>query len=179
MIPILGLLYGTLASLIAGKFTNTRLLHDAGNRMLAHALEFRLFADDPRAIFKAQRDLVLENLRVLRALAMPILLTSAMFLLLYYPLDRSLGRKPLPEGARFVITGPIGTTPRVPEGATVEVSVRLPATRTESWRVRVITPDNALGRRPWLARFLLFAALGAGAQTAFRIARDTPNKVNP
>src|SRR5438067_2508597 len=85
--PTAATIYGSAAMFVFRRFTNPELLRQTSNRILAHVLEFRLFLDEPAIILRAQRDLMVENFRLLRQIALPCLILAIPFALLYGPLD--------------------------------------------------------------------------------------------
>jgi len=57
------------------------------NRILAHVLELRLFLDEPRLIWNAQRDLLRENLRLFGQIALPSLIAAPLLGLIMWPVS--------------------------------------------------------------------------------------------
>ncbi len=90
--------YGLAAGWIFRRLTSASTLRALLDKMLASALEMPLFFDEPMVVWRAQRMLFVENLKLLRHLALPSLLIAAAFWLLYAPLERCFGRKPLAMG---------------------------------------------------------------------------------
>ena len=180
MIALLGCICGAAAAGIFRKLTDRSALRKASSQMLAHVLEFSLFIDEPRTILKAQKRLLAANLRLLRILMLPILFSSAAFLICYITADQYVARMKLPLEATLVITQAIGTAPHPPAGTVLDSApVRIARTNNQTWRLRVNNPDNRLGRTPWLASFSLYSGLGAAIYAIFLMARETPNKVTP
>ncbi len=146
---VLGVVSGGISVWVFPVFSNTRELRTAINRVLAHLLEFRLFADEPAIILQAQRRLLLANLRVLRYCLVPSLMLAVPFAILLAGADAFLGRAAILPGKATTVT--IQTTPaelaglslRVPAGFIVETpSVSVPAEHQTSWRVRPVRPSS-------------------------------------
>jgi len=114
------------------------------NRILAHVMEFRLFLDEPGVIWKAQRDLIRENLRLFRQIAIPCLIAAPFFILVMWQADRIYGRAPLRAGDAVVVTAHgITGDPQLhaPAGVVIETpGVRIPGEREVSWRIRPSRP---------------------------------------
>ncbi len=104
-------------------------------------MEFRLFLDEPRLIFKAQRDLLREDLRLFRQIAIPCLIAAPFFTLVIWQADRVYGRAPLPAGEPVVVTAHGDAQLHAPAGLVVETpAVRIQRTHEVSWRVRPTRP---------------------------------------
>ncbi len=135
------------------QFGDVARLRTAANGMLAHLLEFRLFADEPLLILRAQRDLVIANARMLRAAAVPSLVLLLPYAMLLAVCDAYFGHAPLRPGEATVVTvrcaGPSTSEPdasaltalqlRTPVGMRVETPpVRVRSEKEVSWRVRPV-----------------------------------------
>ncbi len=128
------------------RFTNEDELRRVTNRMIALAMEFRLFIDEPALVFRTQRELLFENLRLLRLLAPATLIISAPLILLYPQLDALYGFAPLPLNEPAVVSARFdGTLPDDPvlraTSTTLVVEtggVRAFDTREVSWRIRPV-----------------------------------------
>jgi hypothetical protein len=114
----------------------------ARNLVTAHLLEFRLFMDEPRLILRAQRNLIVANIRLLRLMLRPVLVLALPTVVLLAGLDGFYGRAPLVIGEAAIVTAQVkhdGTvlvlkTP--PEMAAETSGIRVPAGRQVSWRIR-------------------------------------------
>ncbi len=173
-------IYGVSAMLVFRRFTSAGSLHRTINRILAHVMEFRLFLDEPAIILRAQRDLIGENIRLLRQMAVPFLILAIPSALLYGPLDRYFGYGPLRVGEPVVVSAPMRsglTDLKAPPGIVVETpGVRVWRTHQISWRVRPVSathgdfprgfairyPRAAILHLPWIVWFLGISALAAG-----------------
>jgi hypothetical protein len=123
-------------------------LRGTTNRMLAHLMEFRLFIDEPALVMRAQRELFIENWRLLRLLVRPSLILIIPSIVLLAQMDACYGRAPLRIGHAAVVTvhlkdlgGPdaAGIVLKAPAAITVETpAVRVPRLNQMSWRVRPI-----------------------------------------
>jgi len=114
----------------------------ARNLVTAHLLEFRLFMDEPRLIVRAQRNLIVANVRLLRLMLRPVLVLALPTVLLLAGLDGFYGRAPLVIGEPAIVTAQFkhDGTPLVlrtpPEIAAETPGVRVPAESQVSWRIR-------------------------------------------
>jgi hypothetical protein len=115
-------------------------------RVHAHLLEFRLFYDEPRLIWRAQKSILRENLRFFLLMLRPgIILTLPMAWLLVQ-LEAVYGYAPLTIGQTSVITAQVSgqfmpedfaATLQMPPGFSLQTApVRSMADRQISWRVR-------------------------------------------
>jgi hypothetical protein len=182
---LLSIVYGILAAIIFRRLTDAPSLRRTVNRILAHLMELGLFIDSPSLVFRAQRDLLRENLRLLRLTILPAAILALLFALLYPLMNATYGRAPLPVGEPAVVT--IQTQDdsipllEAPDGIAVETpAVRIPHDHEISWRVRPLRPTTAgfkfrIDNRivtpssitipypelPWLARFVLISSLSA------------------
>ncbi len=59
-------------------------LRQSVNRIIAHLLEIRLFWDDPSLVWRAQRDLIVENGRLLKQILLPAIILSLPFTVFYF-----------------------------------------------------------------------------------------------
>jgi len=130
MLAVCAAVYGAVAALVFHRFTNRARMRMAVNHMLAHVMEFALFIDEPRLILKAQLDLMKENFRLLRQIALPCVLLGIPFVLFYPAMDRQFG-----SHSSSVLTLPIGQA--LPAGVVAETQgVRILRTHEISWRIR-------------------------------------------
>jgi hypothetical protein len=181
---LLSILYGIAAVLIFRRFTDKSALRRALNRILAHVMELGLFLDSPSLVFRAQRDLLRENFRLLRLTILPAAMLALLFALLYSPVNAIYGHAPLPVGEPAVVTIPTqDKIPQLnpPEGIALETpAVRVLHDHEISWRIRPLRPtstdlkfriDNRIAtsikipypERPWLLQFVLTSSLSAVA----------------
>ena len=146
-----GAIFGLTSVWIFRRWSNTLLLRSSINRVLAHLLEFHLFSAEPSLIFKAQRDLVLSNLRVLRLAAIPSLILLIPFLLFFTVADRLFAHAPLQPGQAAVVTAQFNdreqgwSTARLAASPGLAVDagpVRVPSEWQISWRIQALRPAN-------------------------------------
>jgi hypothetical protein len=141
LVPVAAI-YGLAAALAFRRWSDEASLRRTVNRMMAHVMEFRLFLDSPVLVLRAQRDLLRDNLQLLRMVALPGAILAAVFLVLYPQLDAIYGHAPLRTGERSVVTVQLGDLPEppsleAPAGIAVETpGVRVVHDRQVSWRVR-------------------------------------------
>jgi hypothetical protein len=128
----------------------------------AHLLEFHLFMDEPRLVLRAQRDLIVANVRFIRLMIAPVLVLALPMTLLMAVMDAVYGHAPLPIGEPAIVTlhlkqGSASPVLHAPDGIKVETpSVHVPAQHEVSWRIRparaqtgelrFVLPDRALAK---------------------------------
>lgn len=145
LIPV-SLIYGIVAALVFRRFSDAQALRLTTNRMMAHVLEFRLFVDSPGLIFRAQRELTRENLRLLRLILLPCAILAVVFLLLFPQLEAMYGHAPLTSGEPSVVTAHFDgdATLEAPPGILIETpAVHSLNDRDLSWRIRPLGQINA------------------------------------
>lgn len=130
--------------------TDLAALRSTIKRIQAHLLEFRLFYDEPRLIWRAQKAIVRENLRFLALMARPALILMLPMAWLLLQLDAVYAYAPLPIGQPSVITAQMSgqimpenvaaTLETPPEIAIETEPVRSAADRQISWRIRPLHP---------------------------------------
>ena len=76
----------------------------AKRKLHAHLLAFRLFSDEPRLIFRAQRDLLVWNARYLALMLRPTLVMLLPLAALLWHLDAVYGRRALAPGESTIVT---------------------------------------------------------------------------
>lgn len=178
------ILYGIAAVFIFRRLTDRSALRRSFNLILAHVMELALFLDSPSLVFRAQRDLLKENLRLLRLTILPAAILAILFAILYQPLNAIYGRAPLPVGEPAVVTIPIeDKIPQLepPDGIALETpAIRVLRDHEISWRIRPLRPtgtdlkfriDNRIAtsikipypERPWLLEFVLISSVTAAA----------------
>lgn len=144
LLVLSGLAYGIVTGLIFHRYSNHPALRRAFSRILAHILEFRLFIDEPRLIFRAQRDLVRANMALLRAVAIPLFAAIALLAVSWAPLQAQFGQALLEPGAVQLVSVK-SVSPGIdlvaPFGVAVETpALRLPEESATVWRVRALSP---------------------------------------
>lgn len=110
----------------------------------AHLLEFRLFMDEPLLILRAQRDLLVANLRFMKLMLRPFLWMLLPMGLLLAGLEAFYGHAPLAVGEPAIITAQVKDAAGPFElKAPAEVAVETPpvhvlAESQVSWRIRPV-----------------------------------------
>ena len=143
---IISVLAGLTAVYVFRRWSDQHALRSTANRMLAHLMEFRLFVDEPALVMRAQRDLFVENWRLLRLLARPSLILIVPSMILLAQMDACYSRAPLRIGDPAVVTvqferpgdsAKTGITLQTPAAIRVETpAVRILSVNQISWRVR-------------------------------------------
>jgi hypothetical protein len=136
------------AVMVFRRFSDGAAIRRAGNLILAHLMELGLFFDEPALVLRAQRDLIRENVNLLRLIALPCALLALPFAIFYVGLDAIFGRAPLVIGAPAVLTVQESkTSPGVeatsvlqaPPGIEVETpGMRIVSAHEISWRIRPV-----------------------------------------
>lgn len=142
------------AVMVFRRFSDGASIRRAGNLIMAHLMELGLFFDEPALVLRAQGDLFMENLKLLRLIALPCTLLAVPFVVFFAGLDAIFGRAPLVVGAPAVVTlrwtgSPAELTPapvlEAPPGIQVETpGVRIISSHEVSWRIRPV--QNVEGR---------------------------------
>jgi hypothetical protein len=136
------------AAMVFRRFSDGAAIRRAGNLILAHLMELGLFFDEPALVLRAQRDLIRENLNLLRLIALPCALLALPFAIFFMGLDTIFGRAPLVIGAPAVLTIQgektslgVEAAPvlQAPPGIQVETpGVRIVSAHEISWRIRPV-----------------------------------------
>jgi hypothetical protein len=114
----------------------------------AHLLEFRLFLDEPRLILRAQRDLIVANLRFMKLMFRPALWLAIPTALLLAILEGWYGHAPLPVGEPAIVTAQLkdaaaSLSLKTPGEIAVETPpVRVLAERQVSWRIKPLKASS-------------------------------------
>ncbi len=110
----------------------------------AHLLEFRLFMDEPLLILRAQRDLLVANLRFMKLMLRPFLWMLLPMGLLLAGLEAFYGHAPLAVGEPAIITAQVKDAAgpfelQAPGDIAVETPpVHVLAESQVSWRIRPV-----------------------------------------
>ena len=138
--------------LILRRFSDQAAIARTKNRVVAHLLEFRLFGDEPRLVLRAQWNVVVQSLRLMKLLLLPATIMTVPMLFLFAQLDAVFGRVSLTPGQPGIVTMQLSGEDGAPEleasaGMSVETpAVRAPASRQVSWRIRPNSPGPELLR---------------------------------
>ncbi|HSB16098.1 MAG TPA: hypothetical protein VLE22_16715 [Bryobacteraceae bacterium] len=145
LVPI-SVLAGVVMLWAFGRFSNQAALRSTKKRLKASLYELRLFADDPGLIFRAQKELLIGNLRYMALMLRPAVILTVPMVLLFVQMESFYGLSPLPVGGNGIVTARMtggwdmsAPAPRLvpPDGIAVETpAVRVLRDRTLVWRVR-------------------------------------------
>ena len=126
--------------------SNQAAIRRTKKRLQAHLLELRLFSDEPALIWRAQKNLWVDNLRFIGLMLRPALLLTVPLVLPLAYLDGFYGWAPLAVDQAAIVTvqmkRPLNAeTPapalQAPAGIAVETpAVRVLSQRQISWRIR-------------------------------------------
>lgn len=123
----------------------------AKRKVHAHLLAFRIYADEPSQIFRAQKQLLVWNLRYLALMLRPTAITIVPLALLLFHLDAVYGRRPLEPGESTIVTAQLSTRFDLQSaslslqgrGIAVETQpLRLLSQHKACWRVRAISGES-------------------------------------
>ena len=141
LIPI-SILAG-MAILVVFRYTSdAAAVRHAKGIAQAHLLEFRLFMDDPVLVLRAQRDLIVANVRFMRLMLRPLLWMLVPMGLLLACLEAFYGHAPLRPGEAAIVTAEVrNAAAALTLGAPPEIVVETPAVHVlaenqVSWRIR-------------------------------------------
>lgn len=153
--PVWGLMAISLLSglffLMVFKWTsNQEALFQAKQRVKAHLLELRLFADDMVLTMRAQKDLFLANGNYIRHTLRPMIFLLVPVVLLLIQLDVRYGLRPLEVGETALVQVRLSPSAaalpaelELPEGLSLaSPPLRIPSLREVDWKVRAEAPGN-------------------------------------
>jgi hypothetical protein len=133
------------------RFSNQEKVALAKRKVRAHLYAFRLYADEPALIFRAQKQLLVWNARYLGLMLRPTAVVFIPFTLLMFGLDAVYGHRPLARGESTIVTaqfesgnesGALAPTLEG-QGITVETpALRIPGERQVCWRVRLMSTTS-------------------------------------
>lgn len=142
----LGAVWGVLAVAVFRGFTNRGAVRTAINQIYARLLEIRLYSEEPSLVWRAQRALIVGNLRFLALIAPAVLIMAVPFALLYPQLDAIYGISPLQVGHTATVTwttNDLSGTLQTPPGIVVETApLKDPDEHEISWRIRAVAPTR-------------------------------------
>jgi hypothetical protein len=173
---VTGVACGLLTAWVFQRTADLVALWTTLRQIHARFLEFRLFFDEPRLIWRAQKALVRANLRAGALLLPPTLILALPMAWLILQLDGIYGTAPLRVGEAAVVTAQLATDsqPWVLE-APPEIAVETPPLRIVSerrmvWRIRPLRPVRGLLRFT-MHGVTLTKAVVAGTRGAFLLRR--------
>jgi hypothetical protein len=154
---VFAVLYGAAAALAFRWLTDSAKIRSIVNRVTARVMEFALFADQPRVIFRAQAGLMKANFDLLRHIALPTLVMTVPLMVLYPAMKRHYSAV---EGN--VLTLPLGSP--LPAGVVAETPpVHVMRTKEVSWRVKSAPRASAVPHwQLWFGVTATVAALCVG-----------------
>ncbi|MCW5980593.1 MAG: hypothetical protein KIT09_21110 [Bryobacteraceae bacterium] len=128
------------------KTSNPVKIKRTKKKLQAHLLEMRLYADDPGVILRAQKNLMVQNLRYFALMLKPALAATVPMIALLLILDGYYGKAPLKIGEPAIVTVQMEDAARVnaappkleaPPAIVIETpAVRAVGERQASWRIR-------------------------------------------
>jgi hypothetical protein len=147
----------------------------ARKHVYAHLLEFRLFADDPQLVFRAQLALIAANARLLVLLLPPLLISAVPLAWIALQLDAVYGTRPLAVGQAAIVTAQMETDAipslQAPPGILVETPpVRELSDQQVSWRIRATEAVRGDLRLTWRGE-TIEKTVSAGDRTVFLLRR--------
>jgi hypothetical protein len=134
-----------------GRFSDQDRIQLAKRKVWAYLYAFRLFADEPALIFRAQKQLLVWNARYLALMLRPAAVVLVPTVVLLVHLDALYGRRPLEAGETAIVTAQTDDGTLEGRGVVVETPpVRLPEEHLVLWRVRATgaAPAGVLLRVP-------------------------------
>ena len=132
---------------VLGRFSNAEQAALAKRKIRANLYAFRLYADEPALIFRAQKQLLFWNARYLASMLRPTAVLLVTATLLMFGLDAVYGHRPLSLGESAIVTAQfsggtdMGSLVPTLEGRGIAVEtpcVRIPSERQFCWRVRAM-----------------------------------------
>jgi hypothetical protein len=142
LVSVSGVVSGAISLLAFKRWTDGAQLKKTANRILAHFLEIHLYASEPRLVLRAQRDLIVENGRILTQLLRPLLLLLIPYSVLLTVLELFFAHAPLRPGETTLVTVHFKGTElraslRVPPYVSTDApGVTVAAERQIVWRVQ-------------------------------------------
>ena len=138
---------GVMSALVVRYTTSRSAMRDVWRKMQAHFLEFRLFFDEPRLVWRAQVGVLVQNARLLLLLLGPMAMLAPPMVWLLMQLDIVYGLRPIAVGESAVVTAQLARAieeaDRLDLRGSDRVAVETPAVRVEgerqvSWRIRAL-----------------------------------------
>jgi hypothetical protein len=175
-----GVVCGVVAAWVFRRTTDLAALRSTIRQIQARLLEFRLFFDEPRLIWRAQKALFGANLRLCALLLRPTLILALPTAWLMVQLDAVNGVAPLRTGEPALVTAQLSTELRpedaqsvlqAPAGIAVETPpVRIVGGRQIAWRIRPLRPVSG-SLRFTLRGVTLARPIAAGSGSAWLLRR--------
>lgn len=153
-LAVLSALSGVVMLFFFAKFSDRKAIGAVKRLVQAHLLELRIYRDEPRVMWAAQKSLFASNLRYMALMLLPALWMILPFSLLLVRMEAIYGRAPAPVGQPAIVTMALRTpidpnraAPQLvaPDGVVVETPpLRVLPERQISWRVRPVAPVSAM-----------------------------------
>jgi uncharacterized membrane protein (DUF106 family) len=135
---------------VYGKTSDQARMKAVKNRVWAALFELRVYVDEPRVTWRAQKSLFLANLRYMGLALKPALWMIVPMALLLLHLETFYARAPLPVGQEAIVTmrmsrdwDPNSAAPQLTPPPEVQVTgppVRAVDSREVSWRIQPVRP---------------------------------------
>src|SRR5580693_4532442 len=144
-LSIIAMAYGFAALWVFARFSDRKRTETAKRKLWAHLYAFRLFADEPALILRAQKQLLIWNGRYLALVLRPALIIGIPTIVLLMQLDAVYGRRPRAAGEPAIVTAQFDNAADLERlspvleghGVAVETpAVRIPSDHQAAWRVR-------------------------------------------
>jgi hypothetical protein len=152
-LTVLAFLAGLAILPVFGRFSDTAGLTLAKRKIRAALYEFRLFGDEPRLVFRAQRQLLYWNAHYLGLILRPAAIVLVPMLLLLMQMDILYSHRALRVGESAIVSARIAddvnltaVDPQLQAtGAAVESpAVRIPGEHRVLWKVRAVDAGRDL-----------------------------------
>lgn len=146
MIVVVGIAWGLLTAWLFRSTVNAPALRATLRNIHANFLEFRLFFNEPRLIWRAQKALIRANLRVCALLLPPTLILAPPTAWLMLQLDAAYGGAPLRVGEPAVVTAKLSSDSQearldAPPGIAIDAPpVHITSDREIAWRILPARP---------------------------------------
>ncbi len=144
------ILYGAGSCWLFLRIANVRAIHTNVRRMQAFLYELLLYSAEPALAWRAQKALVVENLRFLRLILPAVVILGLPTAWLLVQFEDAFGHDPLPLNEPAVVTvqvegiPPTGGFLKAPSQIAVESSpVRVLSDSQISWRIRPLLPVSS------------------------------------
>lgn len=151
-IAVVSLLTSVVMLFVFRYTSNQRAIRQAKDRIRAHLLEVRLYRDDVGVLLRAQKDILLNNLRYLGHSLVPLAAMIVPVVLILVQLNAHYGYRPLQPGESVILAATFrpgadldAESPRlvVPDGLRVETpALHIPALAEVDWRIGAERPDR-------------------------------------
>ena len=147
-LTVLSVLVGVAMLWVFGKTSDQARMKAVKNKVWAALFELRVYVDEPRVTWRAQKSLFAANLRYMGLALRPALFMIVPMALLLLHLEGFYGRTPLPVGREAIVTmgmsrewNPNSPAPQLAAPPEVQVTgpaVRAMDVREVSWRLQPV-----------------------------------------